>query len=424
MATRLIQRILPILDSFGERFGLDARYFAKNSAMVTFSHGIAVLKGIVTGYLVTRLFPPAMYGEYKFVLGVIGMVGFIGLPGLPSALAGAIARKEPVSLSRIAGWFCSIVSIGAVLIIGCIALLPRWGREELWPLFLIAGLLFVPSALSTNLYGGVIRGLGAFTTAFRASLISNVLITISVLAMLLIKPSPLLLLALITGIPAIVYIAGLIPFQRRFRTDTSQSKIKRTALHMSVATIPSTISWYLDSLIISAYFGLNQLALFSVSLLIPEQIKVWTKELLPVVFSKQAKGKDTPDRRHKMHVSVIIGMAIFGVGILLYVMVAPFIMPILFPLYPAEELTRLTSIAAITLIVAPASLYPQFLEARGLVKELHWANWISSAAFAIALFSLIPTLGLMGAIISRGVFRFSYAICSFVIVQRTPTETD
>lgn len=119
-------RFAPALTSIGKRFGFDAHYFAKNGVVVTTAYVISALKGLITGYLVTRLFPTQMYGEYRFVLGVIGVVGFIGLPGLPSALAGAIARKEPISLMRVARWFCLVSGMGALVLLGCIALLHRW----------------------------------------------------------------------------------------------------------------------------------------------------------------------------------------------------------------------------------------------------------------------------------------------------------
>lgn len=415
-------RFSPALTAIGKRFGFDAHYFAKNSAVVTTAYGISALKGLITGYLVTRLFPTQMYGEYKFVLSIIGVVGFIGLPGLPSALASAIARKEPVSLTRIARWFCLVSGMGSLVILGCIALLPSWGRSDLWPLFLIAALLFVPSSLSTNLYSGIIRGTGAFTTAFRVSFLSNILVTVTVFIMLMIKPSSLLLLTFTMAIPAIVYIAGLIPFERKMRSKNSQKKILLTAGQLSMATIPSSISWYLDGLIISAFFGLNQLAIFSVAMLIPEQVKTWTKELFPILFSKQASGKDTNERRRKMDKGVLIGTAIFAIGIAIYIAIAPFIIPLLFPNYPAAQLVQLTSVAALTLLVAPASVYPQFLEARRMVKAVHWCNWTASAVFVTALFTLIPLYGPMGAVISRGLFRLTNAVTAYISVRRTPVD--
>jgi len=413
-------RFSPALTSIGKRFGFDAHYFAKNSAVVTLAYAVSVVKGLITGYLVTRLFSTEMYGEYRFVLGIVGVVGFIGLPGLPSALAAAIARKEPVSLTRISKWLCVVSGIGALVLLGCIAFLHRWGRPELWPLFLVAALLFVPSNLSTNLYSGIIRGTGEFTRAFRISLFSNVLITVSVLTMLLLHPSSLLLLTLTTAVPAIVYIAALVPFARKMQSTGSQKTLLLTAANLSIATIPSTVSWYLDGLIVSAFFGLNQLALLSVALLIPEQIKTWTKEMFPILFAKQASGADTPERRRKMGSGVLVGTLLFGCGIALYVLLTPFIIPFLFPLYPAQELVLLTSVAAITLITAPSSVYPQFLEARGHVRLVQWNNWIASGVYMISLASLVPSFGPMGAIISRGLFRLTYSITGYVLVKMTP----
>jgi len=413
----------PALTAIGKRFGIDAHYFAKNTAAVTLSHTVSVLKGIITGYLVTRMFPPAMYGEYKFALSIIGVIGFIALPGLPIAVAGAIARKEPISVHNLAKWYGCISAIGSLILLGSMLLLPYWGKPDLWPMFLIGALLFSPGAVSTSLYGGIIRGTGEFTNGLRASFITNTLVAVAVFIMLMVRPSSLVLLALTSGIPAVVYLCFLIPYERRFRSKESQKPLIAKAFNLSIATIPVSLSWYIDSILISALFGLNQLALFSVALLIPEQLKIWTKEIIPVLFSRQASGSDSADRRRKMHQSVIIGTVFFALGIFCYILIAPFIIPVLFPKYPADELVRLTSVAALILITSPATLYPQFLEARGMMKGVHWSNWSASIAFVIALFALIPLWGPLGAIVARGIFRLTYVIAALIIIQRTPVES-
>lgn len=414
----------PSITATGKRFGFDAHYFVKNGALVSAAHGLNVLKGLITGYLVTRMFPQTMYGEYKFILSIIGVIGFIGLPGLPTALATAIARSQKISIASIARWYGAISAVGSITLLCCIGLLPHWGRMDLWPMLLAGALIFSPSAVSTNIFGGIIRGTGEFSRSFFATLISNILVSVAVLAMLFIKPSPLLLLAFTSGIPAVVYLAMLIPYERRFRSTESQRPLIGRAFNLSIATIPVSLSWYIDGLLISALFGLNQLALFSVALLIPEQVKIWTKELTPILFSRQAGGKDDAARRKKMHEAVIIGTIIMGAGILLYVLATPYLIPVLFPQYDASQVIPLTNVAAITLLTAPASLYPQFLEARGLVKGVHWSNWSASIVFVIALFTLIPTFGPMGAVIARGMFRLTYAISSYLIIRRTPFQPD
>jgi O-antigen/teichoic acid export membrane protein len=414
----------PFLTRISNRFGIDAHYFAKNTAAITAAHGIATLKGLITGYLVTRWFPVEMYGSYRFILTIIGIVSFTALPGLPSAIAKAIAQKENFPLQYIIRFYSAACLLGSILLLACIGFLPLWNKLELWPLFVMAALLFVPSNVASNIFGGIIRGKGRFDQAFIPGLISNSLITISVLIMLLVQPSPLMLLVLTTAIPSLVFLFYIRSSLKEYPSVDPSSSVPRTSFYLSLATIPVSLSWYLDGLIISALFGLNQLALFSVAMLIPEQIKLWAKELLPIVFAKQASGKDTPERRRKMHKAVLLGTVVFIVIILCYALIMPFAVPVLFPKYlaSAQELTRLTIIAAITLLSAPATLYPQYLEARGMIRETQWSNWTASLVFVIALVTLIPNLGILGAVLARGFFRFTYAGVAWFFVMRAPYQ--
>ncbi len=397
-----------LLSVIGKKFGIDAHYFAKNSLIVTIGHGISVLRGIVTGYLVTRLMPPVMYGEYQFVQSIIGTLGVFTMTGLPTSIARSIAKKEAVPLRYTMKIHTILSSLGAIALLGIIPFLSRWGREDLWPLFVIAAILYVPSIVGPYFFGGIIIGTGKFATSLRTSLDIGAALIVSVCAMLYFKPSSSVLLALMLGIPSIVYMIRLRTMMKDYPSKDHSWKLLRYGAQLSIVTIPVTLSWYVDKLMISALFGLNQLALFSVALMIPEQLKVWAKELFPVSFSRQAHGTDSIERRQKITRAVGIGTLFTGIGILAYMLISPWIIPILFPLYASSNIVILTNIAAATLITTPATLFPQYLEARGMVRELQWANWTAAAFFVGSLFLLVPTYGLIGALFARGIFRLIY----------------
>lgn len=406
---RMAQRSSALLSWLSTTFQIDAKYFVKNSLIVTTGHGISVIRGIVTGYLVTRLMAPAIYGEYQFVQSLIGTLGVFTMTGLPTSIARSIARKDDVPLLFTLKIHTVITAFGAIALLCMIPFLSLWGRAELWPLLLIASLLYVPSIIGPYFFGGIVIGTGQFSRSLRTSALSGLLLIVSVLLMLFLKPSAAVLLALMLGIPAIVFLLSLREMIKMFPSREHSWKLVKYGMQLSFVTIPVTLSWYLDKLMISALFGLNQLALFSVALMIPEQIKVWAKELFPVSFSRQAHGEDSRARRKKITQAVGIGTIFVAIGILCYIVISPAIIPILFPLYPAHEVILLTNIAAITLITMPATLFPQYLEARGMIKDLTIANWLAAVMFTLSLLVLVPSYGLVGAVIARGVFRFIYA---------------
>jgi O-antigen/teichoic acid export membrane protein len=406
------------------RFKVDARYFAKNSAYVALSHGLNIAKGLTTGYLISRLFPAEMYGEYRFVLSVAGTLGVLGLSGMPRAISRAVARGDKdIPLRYTIRWYAVFCLIGAAALVGVIPFLGRWQHENLWPMFLLAALLFVPTNVSTTLFGGIVIGKGKFGMSFRAGLTSSILIIIGTLIMLLVRPSPVILLGLVTGIPTIVYLITLRKAMKEYPSDSRRFGILSYGIRLSIADVPMALSWYLDSLLISGLFGLKELALFSVATMIPEEVKGLMKEFLPLSFSKQAAGSDSYERR--MHLTKVVAWLtlIVALGIGIYLLISPIVMPLLFPLYESAAIIPVTDTAAIILLTMPAQLFAQQLEAQGKAKEVLISQWLSSGVFALSLFILVPTAGLIGALVARGLFRVTYAGYSFYAMWKAPYKT-
>ncbi len=62
------------------------------------------------------------------------------------------------------------------------------------------------------------------------------------------------------------------------------------------------------------------------------------------------------------------------------------------------------------------------MEAQAMVRELRWTQWISSIVYFAFLFALLPTMGLMGAVIGRGMQRLSLSACSLWFLRQAPRQ--
>lgn len=415
----------PSLTAFGKCFGIDAHYFAKHSSFILLGHAVSMIRGIITGYFVARFFAQEVYGQYQFILSVVGSLSLFGLPGLAHSVTRAWARDDAFSIREITKTQLLVSSIGSLILLGCIPFLGYYGREELWLLFLVAALLFPLPPLGTVHFGGYTVGKARFDLALRATVVWSSLMIIATIAIIFFRQSALLMFIVTTSIPSIVYLW----MSRKIRPPSDEKDLKNTksiiryGWQLTFATLPVDLVWYVDKLLISHFLGLNQLATFSVSILIPEQAKIFVKQFLPVSFAKQAKGADSWERRMKLMKVVLIGTLIFAVGILAYIAASPWLMPFLFPQYDAKELVLLTSIAAIAIITSPGSLFAQFLEAQGMIREVRSSNWIAAIVFAISLVFFIPTYGLIGAAVARIIFRFVYTGATWWYVMRAPIKT-
>jgi len=223
------------------------------------------------------------------------------------------------------------------------------------------------------------------------------------------------------SIPPLIYLS----YSRRWHPPAEEGTrhtraILRYGWQLTLATLPVDIVWYVDKLLIPHFFGLSRLATFSIALLIPEQAKILIKQFFPVAFAKQAAGDDSRQRRGKLMKIVLAGTAIFAVGIGIYIALSPVLMPLLFPQYDARELVLLTSVAAVTLLTMPGALFAQYMEARGMIRQIQISNWSAALVFGVALILLIPRYGLLGAVIARGVLRLVSLLFTWWFVMRGP----
>ncbi len=414
MLRHLKLRLSDVLGRIGIRFGINARTLAKNSAYVTLGHGVAVLRGIVTGYIVARLFPRALYGEYQWILAVVGTLASIGIPEVYKASARAIARGREGALVGVAKrqlLFC--LGTSALLLL-MIPLLPYFYDKDVTYLLIAAAVLFPFSQVAGTLFSGITLGKSNFLLALQANIAWSIAMIAVTVGILYFHPSPLLMLIATLGIPTVVYLAFTLPHLPKAKASDDAGSIVRYGFELTLLNLPLTLSSRLDYFLVSAYFGLNQLAVLSVALLIPEQVKVWIGELLAVTFQSQAKGDDSRKRRKKLMKAYVAFTLLMAAGIAVYVAIAPALFRVLFPNY--LDAVSLTQFAAVILITAPSSLLLQYLEAQKMIHALRWTRWLSAAIYCVTLIVLVPRFGLIGALISRGLLRLTYAVCSISFI--------
>ena len=400
--------------------GMNAKNYVRNATIVTLSHGVSILRGIVSGYLVARLFPRGLYGEYQFLQSVFGSLTFLSVPGIDKSLPRAIARGEKGALKRIFRWHVLACLSGSAVLLGCTALLPTFGHPELWPYFLLAAVLFPISQSASTLFGGIVSGEGRFGLSLKANITWSILMVIATLLIVFGLPSAGLLFIVSLALPAISYLWFSKGYMPKDDPSISTKPIIRYAWQMTIVSLPNYLSTYADKLLISVFLGMNQLAVFSVGILIPEQVKTWTKELLPVSLASQAKGEDTFKRRRALLIVVGRLTVLSILPVILYIVLAPAIFHLLLPNYP--DAIFLSQIAACFLLLQPSALCIQYMEAQAMVKEIRWTQWLGAAIYVGSLVILLPIFGLVGAVIGRGMLRVGYALCSIFFLLKPPAQ--
>lgn len=413
-------------DGLSRRLQINVRYFAKNSAILTLNYALSVLSGLVSGYLVARLLPAELYGGYRFGLAVTGFVSLVTLPSLESAVARDIAKKgpegTPLRFTILAN--AALCLIGALVLVGIVPLLGIWERESLAPLLLVMAAFFIPAQIASTFFSGMVTGTGEFKRLLWVNMISTALVVCLVPPTLYLTHSLPALYLVAVGVPSLVVVVAFLQQLKRFPSRERSWDVTRYGALLSLNTIPVAIASQLDSFIIAGMFGLKQLALFQVAILVPEQLKVWFKSLMPVSFSRLATLEDSWESRRKVRQVTGLLMLAVAAGVAFYAAVAPWLCAILFPNYVDTNIVALTQLSAALLVVVPCSLMSQYLEAHGMLRVLQWGNWLSMILFVIALLTLTPTMGLAGAILARALLRGVFALCNVVSLLTAPLVRD
>lgn len=416
--------LLPLVDQVGSYFGINARYFTQQGSFTLVAHGINILYGILISYLSALLFNPELFGQYRFVLSIIGICAVLKLSGLSTAISRSLSKNAKSPLVYTFKLYLIPVALFGITLLSAIVVLQFWGRNELWPLFAVAALLAPIEAAALTFAGGIITGKALFKNAIYYSVTAKLLNLLLTVPMFLLFPSPVALLAIILGVNIVVYGTFVWRYLPLYNTHDSDTKVFTYGAKLSLFQIPGTIVWHIDSLLISAYFGLTQLAIFSVAILIPEQFKMLFKELLAISFSRQAAGSDTKARRHHLIIICAKGTVLFLLFIIAYWVSVDYFFGVIFPQYNDPQTIFLSKLMFATLIVIPWNLVPQYLEAHGATVAVRNSNLYSSGVFLVCLLWLIPTYGLLGAVISRAMFRFAYTLLSIFYLYTAPIFTN
>jgi O-antigen/teichoic acid export membrane protein len=190
---------------------------------------------------------------------------------------------------------------------------------------------------------------------------------------------------------------------------------------MSFLNLLSVIADKIDSIIIFSFLGPVNLAVYAFAALLPEQIKTFAKLLIPLYMPKLAE-RSIYDIRLALRHRLLQLLALGAVVVILYILAAPLLFTILFPIYiESVPFTQLYAVATlVTLVWIP---FTAIFQSHRRTKELYIMNNVSSVFLLIALPILTYQFGIGGAILSEILYRLLGAIVAIYLFFRIPVSS-
>ncbi|USN45040.1 MAG: oligosaccharide flippase family protein [Candidatus Woesearchaeota archaeon] len=398
-----------LLKRSSKALGIDTSYFFGNSFLLVLNQVFGALKAFLVSLLFANLAPKELFGEYVFVSALLSIAYLFAFPGMQVAIVQAIAKNKDgtfmLALKEIYKWSW----LGSLFLVG--SALYSYVQHDSFSIALICivlAVLFPPFSVS-GLFRGYYVGRKQFTTYFYISSLLIFLSLVMIGAVLLWYQDLFLLIVPFVVAQALIgaYL-NHIAIPRVIRSKASVPKNISFGKKISIAELIYSLILKLDRPIV-AILGFEQLAIYSIITLLPNQPKIMFSSLKPLYLPKLAEVKI----RRKDFLLHIFKFFIMAIGIIaLYSIVARFLFITFYPEY--VDYTWLSVLFAISIVNIPRPLIMAVFQHRLSHRKINALNGSAAIVSIVSLLALVQ-FGLLGVVIARIIGRF-YEVGSALVV--------
>lgn len=391
----IIRNILQKIEKYTKT---DITYIITGGSWLVIGQGTIAILSFFLSVAFANLISQETLGTYRFVLSVLGILSIPTLGGINTALTRAVANHKdgtffPSLKTKI--YWGTLGGIGS----GILSLYYFVNENtDLSLAFLIAS-VFLPFMDSFILYDSVLQGKKDFKTSTVYFIFSHIIAFCTIMSVLYLTPSlPILILAYFISWTG---ARGLFLFLTA-KKYTPKGDLDHSAIpygkHLSAMGIIGTIANSLDRLLVFHFLGAAELAIYSIIIGPPEQIKGLLKHIHTLSLPKFASSDKSLIKKTIWSKTIKFTFIISGI-VIVYIICAPYFFEVFFPKY--KEFVNYSILYSLSLIPLALLLPYSFLESSGSTKELYQYNiWSSGVEIALVVL-LIPYGGLLGIIYAR-----------------------
>ena len=388
----------------------DMVYLAKGSFWLNLATGLNWIILLVLLYAFGNYVEPEVYGMYRYFLSVYGIITFSSLAGFNGALTRSVAQGNEGELFRI----FKIQTLGSLVgTLGAfiVSAYYFWNANSvLGTGFIIMGLA-LPLMESLDLYGAFFSGKKEFRLISLASVVTQLGTTIALIIAIALHGTvmPLLATYFISWILLKSYF-----FARALRIRKNLkigSDTISTGINFSVTGALSSVSSYLDRIVLFHYMGAKDVALYSFAIAPTEQLKGLFKNTSALIFPKFSTRTEEEIRTTILHKTLLMGASSLAVAAV-YIIAAPFIISFFLPKY--TEIILHSQVYALSLVGVMIIPLNSAMSAIPKIKALYLTNTVSPIVNIILMFLLIPAYGLWGAIAAKALGRVISVILTYL----------
>ncbi len=415
------QRPIPFLGGINWKRPIESEYFRNAGGYLALRFAILAVCGLASQYLLTHNLDVDDYGLIIWVGTIAGMLSFFGLPGITTSITGAVARGFDDNFRR--GTYYQIIggTLGGVVLLGFASYYRFWVGSDIKALiFAAAGVLGPGFWLDTHL--SYWNGKKNFRAIFWWSVPVRILQLLAVAAVLLFSTNP----ALVFFVQTVIQVAANIGTSfaiihygdiNRKQSDHYQSY----GWYYSFLHVLGLIATYFDKLFIGIFYGLENLAVFSVGELIYSYIYKTPFGIIGQVFmprlaemEKNTAAKWIWKRMPFVIAATFAAVVIVGLAI-------PVVYPLLFSTKYIDSIYYAYLFLGCIMLGSPVILTDSLIKSHAMKKEntILWMIFVITPLITLPIFGML--WGLSGLVLSRG---FTNLMGSIYLVYLTRKIAD
>jgi len=381
--------------------------------MLGFAQLASMLLGIGTNSLWARGVSKEIFGQYQLILSFATMIGTLCLNGLSQSLTISSAKNCDGDLPKIISLKLGISLIGGIAL-ASVGLYYRSKNPLLAEsIFLLS--FFFPFLELAKVWLYWMQGKYKFSWVVTFQILYPAVFLLTLATCIYMRWTSLKqLVCLLQGSAALVTLASLFfLFSKMKHNNAHHPDTLRYGLHITAASL---LAWLVitDKFIINEHLSAAAVAIYSVALIFPEQVK-----MVYVVFGQSfdpflASANSVHEAWAFLKPKLILVWALFILLGILGFIILPYFIPLIFSEKYAVAAPYGKWLWLVMSVTAPATYLGNLLRAQRKVKFVYGFE-ISNALMSALLYIVLVHYGLWGMVAAQAL-RNTFAAVFFVII--------
>lgn len=386
-----------IINKVGKKLDLNIRYFTKNFSYMLANNIITIIFAMALSIMLARVLSKDMFGQYNFILSMMGIISILSLTGINTSITRSSAKGFDGSFTKSTKskikW--SFIGTFILLLIGMYyyiegSFLMSFG-------FMVSTLFFIPY-YSFRTYQFFLLGKKRFKRY--SFYLSSITIAANLITMIIAYyfRDLVIILFVLLGTTSLINFLFLFKTIKERKNRMVDKDTIPYGKHLTLVSIVSVIKSNLDKIIVGFLLGFEALAIYSIAIIIPRQVKpIWTmigSLIFPDLSKKNKKIAYSAIKRRFKYV-ILLEIIIIIIGIII-------IPPIILYFYSEKyvEAILYAQLLMFMTLLGPAIILSNLVISQKQLRKIYKITIIPPIINILLLIILTPLFGLLGACIA------------------------